>query len=234
MARKRSVFFGCAVMLAVLVGVAGNRLAEIDETVIRRAQTADKIVAVTIDDGPHREATPRMLEALREADIKATFFVLGQSAEEHPALIKRVIDEGHEIGMHGYSHRNMARLSRRECDAQWDRAEEALAAYGIKPTLFRPPGGAYGQAMTEGARSRGYRIILWDVDPRDWQVPSADEIVSRVMADVRPGSVILLHDGQYPIHSADAVKKLVKRLREDGYSFVTVSELLGISAGGAE
>lgn len=231
MARKKSIFFGCIVMIAVLIGAAGNRLAGIDETVVRRAQTAEKVVAVTIDDGPHREATPRMLDALREADIKATFFVLGRSAEEHPDLVKRTIEEGHEIAMHGYGHRSMVRLSRLECETEWDRAEAALTPFGIEPTLFRPPGGAYGQVLTEGAKARGYRLILWDVDPRDWQVPSADEIVRRVMEGVRPGSIILLHDGQYPIHSADAVKKLVRRLRADGYSFVTVSELLGISAG---
>ena len=110
----------------------------------------------------------------------------------------------------------------------------ATQEFGVQTDLFRPPGGAYGEVLVEGAKERGYHIILWDVDPRDWQVPSDDTIAERIMAEVRPGSIILLHDGQYPIHSADALRKVADRLKADGYSFVTVSEMMGMSAGGAE
>ncbi len=228
------LFFGCAVVMAVLIGIGANRFAALDEIVIKRAATAEKVVAVTIDDGPHEKATPRMLEALRETGIKATFFILGKSAEEYPELVRQVIAEGHEVATHGYSHRNMARMSRAQCEEEWEKAERVLAELGADAKLFRPPGGAYGQSLVEGAKQRGFHIILWDVDPRDWQVPSADTITERIMTDVRPGSIILLHDGQYPLHSADALRKVVERMKADGYSFVTVSELIGISSGRTE
>lgn len=230
----RTIFFSCAVVMAVLVGIGANRFVALDEIVVKRAATEDKIVAITVDDGPHHKATPRMLEALRETGIKATFFILGKSAEEYPELVRQVIAEGHEIATHGYSHRNMARMSRAECEEEWEQTERVLTELGAQVSLFRPPGGAYGQTLVEGAKQRGYHIILWDVDPRDWQVPSADTITERIMKEVRPGSIILLHDGQYPIHSADALRKVVERLKADGYSFVTVSELMGISSGRTE
>lgn len=231
MATARTIFFGCAVVLVVLFGIGANRFVALDEIVVKRAATAEKVVAVTVDDGPHDKATPRMLEALRDMGIKATFFILGKSAEEYPELVRRAIAEGHEVATHGYSHRNMARMSRTQCEEEWEKAERVLTELGAKVNLFRPPGGAYGQSLVEGAKDRGYHIVLWDVDPRDWQVPSADTITERIMADVRPGSIILLHDGQYPIHSADALRKVAERLKADGYSFVTVSELMGISSG---
>lgn len=234
MRSARTMFFGSLVVMAVLFGIGANRYAALDEVVVSRAATQEKIVAVTIDDGPHDKATPRMLEALRDTGIKATFFILGKSAEEYPDLVRQVIADGHEIATHGYSHRNMARMSRAECEEEWEKAEHVLAEFGVQTDLFRPPGGAYGEVLVEGAKERGYHIILWDVDPRDWQVPSDDTIVERIMAEVRPGSIILLHDGQYPIHSADALRKVADRLKADGYSFVTVSEMMGMSAGGAE
>lgn len=234
MISMRNAFFGCMVVMAVLVGAAGNRWADVDESVVHRAQTTEKIAAITIDDGPHEVATPRMLDALRAENVKATFFVLGKSAEQYPELVKKVLAEGHEVATHGYSHRNMARLSRQECEAEWEKTEQILTPLGAKVTLFRPPGGSYGQVLTDGAKARGYHMILWDVDPRDWQAPPADVVAERITQAVRPGSIILLHDGQYPIHSADALRKVVRQLKEEGYSFVTVGELLGRSAGGQE
>ena len=233
MRSARTIFFGSLVMMAVLFGIGANRCASLDEVVISRAETTEKVVAVTIDDGPHDKATPHMLDALRETGIKATFFILGKSAEEYPDLVRQTIADGHEIATHGYSHRNMARMSRAECEEEWEKAERILAELGAQARLFRPPGGAYGEALVKGAKERGYHFILWDVDTRDWQVPSADTIAERILADVRAGSIILLHDGQYPIHSADALRKVASRLKAEGYSFVTVSEMLGIS-GGAE
>ena len=225
----RTIFFGSLVVMAVMIGIGANHFVALDEVVITRAATQVKIVAVTIDDGPHDKATPRMLEALRDTGIKATFFILGKSAEEYPDLVRQAIADGHEIATHGYSHRNMARMSRAECEEEWEKTDRILTELGAEVKLFRPPGGAYGEVLIEGAKQRGYHVILWDVDTRDWQVPSADTIAERIVNGVRPGSIILLHDGQYPIHSADALRKVAERLKADGYSFVTVSEMLGIS-----
>jgi peptidoglycan/xylan/chitin deacetylase (PgdA/CDA1 family) len=150
MRSARTIFFGSLVMMAVLLGIGANRYASIDEVVVSRAETTEKVVAVTIDDGPHDKATPHMLDALRETGIKATFFILGKSAEEYPDLVRQTIADGHEIATHGYSHRNMARMSQAECEEEWEKAERILAELGAQAKLFRPPGGAYGEALVKG------------------------------------------------------------------------------------
>lgn len=220
--------FGCAFVLLLAVGAGANRWVDLQESVVRHGITEDKIVAITVDDGPYPQATERILDVLRDEGIKATFFVLGRSAESYPDLVERTAKEGHEIATHGYSHRNMARMSAEECRQEWERAEKTLSARGIaKPTLFRPPSGAYGDTLVRTASACGYRVILWDVDPRDWEGASTDTIVKRITEQVKAGSIILLHDGQYPIHSAEALRIVIPRLKKEGYSFVTVSQMLG-------
>lgn len=225
--RGRRWLWGGMWLVLVAVGLGANHWAEVDDSVIRSGRTSQKFVALTVDDGPYPQATERILDVLREKEVRATFFVLGKSAEEYPALVERTAQEGHEIATHGYSHRNMARLSAEECRREWERTEKVLSARGIaKPTLFRPPSGAYGDTLVRTARACGYRVILWDVDPRDWEGASTDTIVTRITEQVKPGSIILLHDGQYPIHNAKALRIVIDLLRAEGYSFVTVGELL--------
>ena len=196
-----------------------------------------KAVTLSYDDGAKADA--RLAQTLNRYGLKCTFNLLSSRVKTEEGLTKdfirtEILAKGHEIATHGYSHRNMARMSRAQCEEEWERTERVLTGLGAEAELFRPPSGAYGQTLVEGARERGYHIILWDVDPRDWQVPSADTIAERILKEVRPGSVILLHDGQYPVHSADALRKVADRLKADGYSFVTVGEMLGISSGRAE
>lgn len=225
--RGRRWLWGCMWLVLVAVGLGANHWAEVDDSVIRSGRTSQKLIAITVDDGPYPQATERILDVLREKEVRATFFVLGRSVETYPALVERTVQEGHEIATHGYSHRNMARLSAEECRQEWERTEKALSARGIaKPTLFRPPSGAYGDTLVRTARACGYRVILWDVDPRDWEGASTDTIVKRITEEVQAGSIILLHDGQYPIHNAEALRTVIDRLRAEGYSFVTVGELL--------
>lgn len=223
----RRLWFGWVFAVLLAVGSGTERWADVEDCVIRRGKTVEKVVAITVDDGPYPQATERMLDVLKEHDVKATFFILGKSAVCYPDMVRRTVAEGHEVASHGYSHANMAKLSRDECRAEWKRTEEVLALVGIdQVTLFRPPSGAYGQTLTTAAQERGYRVILWDVDPRDWEGASADMIAKRILGAVHSGSIILLHDGQYPIHSADALREVIPRLRSEGYSFVTVGELL--------
>lgn len=220
--------FGCVFVLLLAVGTGANRWVDLQESVMRHGMTEDKIVAITVDDGPYPQATERILDVLCGEGIKATFFVLGRSAESYPDLVKRTVQEGHEIATHGYSHRNMAQLSAGECEAEWNRTEAVLSPLGVeKIRLFRPPSGAYGEKLLRSATEKGYQVILWDVDPRDWEGASTDTIVKRITEQVKAGSIILLHDGQYPIHSAEALRIVIPRLKAEGYSFVTVSQMLG-------
>lgn len=227
---QERLFFGCVFVLLLAVGIGANRWADTEDGAVRHVYSPNKVIAVTVDDGPYPGATERILDVLREENVKATFFVLGKSARAYPELFRRTVAEGHEIASHGYSHGNMARSSRAECEREWTRTEAVLAELGVeKITLFRPPSGAYGQTLTTAAKERGYRVVLWDVDPRDWEGASSDVIAERILAKAESGSIILLHDGQYPIYSADALRRVIPHLKAEGYSFVTVGELLGQS-----
>jgi peptidoglycan/xylan/chitin deacetylase (PgdA/CDA1 family) len=185
-----------------------------------------KVVALTIDDGPHYKTTPQMLAVLREKKVKLTLFILGESAQRHPELLAQAVADGHEIATHAYSHNSLAKMSQVEVGEELDKAEKVIGMVAPKPTLFRPPGGAYNDKVLIEARKRGYRTILWSIDPADWRRPSVDHVVDTVMNHIQPGSIVLLHDGQYPLPTPQAIGIIIDRLREQGYSIVTVSELL--------
>ncbi|KYZ75348.1 polysaccharide deacetylase [Anaerosporomusa subterranea] len=212
-------------LLAVIVGVAEMHQSE-DTHTISQISTNQKVVALTIDDGPHYKITPEILTVLKEKQVKATFFVLGVNAQQSPAILAQEVADGHEIGMHTYSHPILTKLSPQKILDEFDKAEKALLPIAPKPTLFRPPGGIYNSRVLEIAQQRGYTTILWSIDPHDWSRPPSEKVVDRVLADITPGSIVLLHDGQYPLPTAQALRTIIDRLRKLGYEFVTISELL--------
>lgn len=218
--------------LGVVVVLGILAYSDLDDSVwcsvrpVSKVPTNDKVVAITIDDGPHPKTTPEILAVLREKDVKVTFFVLGVNAQKNPKLVAQELLEGHEIGSHAYSHTRLVKLSEDKIDEELNQTERAIMLIGPKPTLFRPPGGAYNSKVLSSIEHKGYTMILWSVDPDDWRRPSVDDLVERVMANVKPGSIILLHDGQYPLPTPKALAIIIDRLRNEGYSLVTVSELL--------
>lgn len=197
-----------------------------DDKVIRSVPTTHKVVALTIDDGPDARTTPELLTMLRGKQVKLTLFVLGSNVAAHPEILAQAVADGHEIGAHGYSHKFFNRLSPREYMNEMDQAEAVITAVAPKPTLFRPPGGGYNDGITKDLKKRGYTTILWSVDSRDWELPSVEKLVTTVLKNVQPGSIVLMHDGQYPIPTTAALSIIIDRLRADGYQIVTVSELL--------
>lgn len=224
--KRGSLYFagimGIIFSAAVLVqGVVLN-----DDKAIKKVPTTHKVAALTLDDGPHYKITPQILAVLREKNVKVTFFVLGEHAAAHPEIVAQEVADGHEVASHSYSHRFLSKLSKAEIGEEFDKAEKAITAVAPKPTLLRPPGGAYNDAIVAEAQERGYTTILWSVDPGDWRNPSVSSVVENVMNHVEPGSIVLLHDGQYPLPTAEALGIMIDKLREQGYSIVTVSELL--------
>jgi len=197
-----------------------------DQKVIKKVPTTHKVVALTIDDGPHYKTTPQMLAVLREKNVKLTLFILGENAERHPELLAQAVADGHEIANHAYSHNSLAKMSKAEVGEELDKAEKAITAVAPKPLLFRPPGGAYNDVVATEAQRRGYTTILWSIDPGDWRRPSVEHVVDTVMNNVSPGSIVLLHEGQYPLPTPEAIGIIIDRLKEQGYEIVTVSELL--------
>lgn len=202
-------------------------------TVCSRAAAPEKQVALTFDDGPDGRYTPEVLAVLREYDVPATFFLLGQNAARHPELVRRLAQEGHQLGNHTYHHMDLLKASRAEVDAEMDRTSELIRqAAGVSPTVFRPPHGFRDAAVVRAAAKRGMRVVDWSVMSWDWEPVSADSIVARTLEQVRPGAIILLHDGEGLNDKADrtqtvaALRRIIPALREQGYRFVTVEELL--------
>ena len=195
----------------------------------RRAATEEKRIALTFDDGPNEKKTREILGVLAEYDVKATFFVIGENAEAHPDRIREIYDAGHEIGNHTWSHGNLTRLGRDRIREEVRKTEEVLMRIcGEKPAVFRPPGGCWSESSIAVVEEMGYTCVLWSVDTRDWTMPGADSVIRRVAGKTRGGDIVLFHDlGDEKLPTPDALRVLLPQLREEGYEFVTVSELLG-------
>lgn len=180
-----------------------------------------KFIALTFDDGPYRPTTLPLLGGLAERGVKATFFLIGNQLPGNEALVRRMDEEGHQIGIHTYDHVPLTGLNKKDFSAQVDRTRTALhAILGHNDFLLRPPFGA----VDAGIRARaGGPIILWSVDPEDWKDQNADAVVSAILREAKSGDIILLHD-IFP-SSVEAALRVVDELRRQGFFFVTVDGL---------
>lgn len=179
-------------------------------------------VALTFDDGPSGRFTRALLDGLEQRQVKATFLLCGYRLKDYPKEAKRILAEGHEIGLHGYSHDPMNAMSRRELEREL-KDNLALLPQGCKPVFLRPPGGASNKTVRDTARDLGLGILNWSVDPRDWATRDAGAITAMVIDNVRDGDVILLHD--MTDSSVEAALSIIDRLKAQGFRFVTVQEL---------
>jgi peptidoglycan/xylan/chitin deacetylase (PgdA/CDA1 family) len=180
------------------------------------------VVALTFDDGPS-EYTPRFLDVLREKDVPATFFEIGQEMPGREEVMRQILAEGDEIGDHTMNHVEYPGYQ------QIAGAAARIRQYThFQPCLFRPPGGALNESVIATAGSLGMRTITWDVDPRDWSLPGTGAIYSNIVSHARNGSIILMHDGGGPRdETLAALPAVIDTLRARGFGFATVSELLG-------
>ena len=193
-----------------------------------RVPVSGKFLAITFDDGPHPQNTPRLLNMLKERNVKATFYVIGRSVDMHPGVVRRTVAEGHEIGNHSHTHRLMTRLSDDEVRQEMQRCADAIGkAAGVRPRTMRPPYGALNQNQRELVHSEfGYPTILWSVDPLDWRRPGPSVVAQRLISGASPGGILLAHD----LHSqtVDAMPATLDGLLRQGYKFVTVSQLIAM------
>jgi peptidoglycan/xylan/chitin deacetylase (PgdA/CDA1 family) len=188
-----------------------------------------KVVALTFDDGPNPDATPLILQTLREKGVRATFFVLGSHAERWPELVRRISSEGHQLGNHGYFHRKLQFKSPFYVSRDIRLGIRAIKRAGAPaPRLFRAPHGFRSPWTTPIASSYGERTVGWSLGVWDSDRPGADEIVRRTLEGVEPGSIILLHDGDGynpdgdRMQTAAALPIIIDRLKEQGYEFATL------------
>ncbi len=185
-----------------------------------------KYVALTFDDGPSSSNTAGTLDMLKKYGVRATFFVVGNRIKGNEALLRRMADEGHEIGNHSYDHKRFTNLTGAQIEDQLLRTNALVyAACGVKVTLARPPYGARNARMLEIFRELGLACVVWSIDPEDWNSTSAKGISDHVVKRAANGSVILLHDLRKT--SVGAAERIIQALLAKGYRFVTVSELFG-------
>jgi peptidoglycan-N-acetylglucosamine deacetylase len=180
-------------------------------------------VALTIDDGPDPEWTPKILALLQRLDVRATFCVIGRQAQAHPDLVAAVAGAGHLVANHTYTHRFLASATQERIRSEIGRATDAVTAAtgGKRPTLFRAPGGEWSHAVLAECAAAGLRPLGWSVDPRDWSRPGTTSIVRTLLGQTVPGSIILEHDGGgNRAQTLQALTVALPRLLDAGFRFV--------------
>jgi peptidoglycan/xylan/chitin deacetylase (PgdA/CDA1 family) len=193
-------------------------------------KTQRKVVALTFDDGPWRSSTPKILKILTAGNALATFFVIGEQAQRNPGILREEVRDHMEIGNHTYSHINLVQHSYTEDVLDLQKASQAiLDATGRPPVLLRTPYGTYNPMVLRAAKSLHLHVIMWSwtEDTRDWSDPGVGTIVTRVLAHIQPGDIVLFHDGGSDrSQTIAALPTILKDLSLRGYRFVTVSQLM--------
>lgn len=214
----------------IFIGQVINLPAQEETGMIYMGSTGKKRVALTFDDGPDKIYTMKILEILKEKNVKATFFVVGQQVQRYPELTKQIHDEGHTLANHTWDHAKLPYLT----DEQFINNIESTSleiekVIGIKPDLFRPPYGYIKDEQVQKLNDLGYRSVMWSIDTNDWSGNTSDDILRRVHRNVSPGGIMLLHNFEVPGHldgMIEALPQIINQLRAQGYEFVTVDLLL--------
>lgn len=185
-------------------------------------QKDEKKVAITFDDGPDAKTTALLLDGLKARKVRATFFVIGEKAEQNPELIRRMSEEGHLIGNHTYSHVQLNALSSNQACSQVKAANDVIEGItGQEVIYLRPP---YGEWSHKKDCPQNMIAVYWDVDPLDWKRTDTEQIAADILRQVKPGDIILLHDIYKT--SVQAAFLVIDELQRQGYEFVTVDELM--------
>lgn len=229
--KKRFLYRGMVLLLSLLclsgsVPISTRAQAPVYRSVKNEACR----IALTFDDGPHPYQTKQILDILERYQVSATFFMVGVNVENYPDAARAVIEAGHEVGNHTYSHRHFYRVSSLEIQKEIGKCEDTLEELcEYRPHLFRPPEGALNACVESCSENNDYSLILWSLDTRDWETKNAEKIVETVLSSVQPGDIILMHDyigvnSQTP----QALEILLPKLLQKGFEPVTVSQLLGL------
>lgn len=223
---KTLMRMGAAVCLAAVAALAigGHGTAEPAAAIVNEN---GPMIALTFDDGPYPKVTGHILDVLEKNGVCATFFVLGSRIEGHEDMLTRMDELGCEIGNHSFSHADLTRLSKADCQRELsDTDAEIRRVTGHEASVVRPPYGYYNKAVRSAA---GRPLILWTVDTNDWRGKAPGEIADYVIQQAKEGSVILMHDQQ--TQTADAMEMIIPTLIDEGFRFVTVSELIRLTGG---
>ena len=231
--RRRTRLFDRSVALLIALFFAAHCFllhAQAQAKIYRSVQTDTMKIALTFDDGPHPRLTKQILDILDRYNTRATFFMVGENILNYPDTAREVIQRGHEVGNHSYSHHCIPSLGREGIEEEIERCEDVLEELcEYRAHLFRPPQGAVNDYV-EGCTERGdYTLVLWSLDTRDWECKNSEQILNQVLSKVQPGDIILMHDyigvrSQTP----KALEIMLPKLLERGFEPTTVSDLLGL------
>ncbi len=198
---------------------------------VTQGNTSSKVVALTFDDGADGTNISKILNTLQTENVKATFFLTGTGLKHHPAEIKKITDRGHQIGNHSFTHPYFTSLTASQMKSELDKTEalaKSVTGKSTKP-IFRAPYGASNNAVLSGVGAAGYtHTIQWNIDTVDWKGVSKTQIVNKVVNNITPGSIVLMHTGAGASGTPAALPEIIKQLKAKGYKFVTVSEMLNL------
>ncbi len=239
--KLKKITLSLIITLAIIGVTLGVFTAFFDQAVFVRKGTVYrtaprlKTVALTFDDGPSPEWTPKILDELKKAGVKATFFMIGEHVEKYPEIAKRVAEEGHEIGNHTYDHHVLIYYTMGELEKEIRDAEKVIRNVTGKTTVyFRPPKAWLTPEEKKKIKAMGYKTVLWSLNSKDWVTFNAKYILRYLIRRIKPGDIILFHDsggvfrteGGNRSETVKTILPLVDTMKDKGYTFVTISELL--------
>jgi peptidoglycan-N-acetylglucosamine deacetylase len=221
--------FILAAVLAVCACIQGARAIQAASTKrslpIYNVQTDEKKIAISFDAAWGNEQTQTLIDILKQYNVHATFFVVGAWVDKYPDSVKALAEAGHEVCNHSNTHPHMPKLTQQEMTAQITECNKKIMAItGKSPLLFRPPYGDYNNAVIDTVNSLKMYPIQWDVDSLDWKDPTPQQIIDRVTKKVKPGSIVLFHNGAK--NTPAALPTILKTLQSEGYTIVPVSQLI--------
>ena len=188
-------------------------------------ERSDNAVSVTFDCAWGADDIDSILSTLKKHDCKATFFVLGTWAEKYPGAMKKIVNEGHEIGNHSYNHTHYTTMTHDEMIADTKKCNDAIKKVcETSPTLFRAPSGDYSNSVIEACHTSGMTYIQWSVDSLDWRGLNCEQMLERIIPKTKSGDILLFHNDT--VHTAESLDKILTELKNKGFSFLKVSDLV--------
>ncbi|WP_270812560.1 LysM peptidoglycan-binding domain-containing protein [Exiguobacterium sp. CinTr1] len=228
---KRKVIRGAMALFILLAMVITQSISvsAAASKFVTSVNTTSKVVALTFDDGADGANTNKILDILAKNNVKATFFLTGSGANNHPQYIKNIAAKGHQLGNHSYTHPDFTKLTATQMKSELDRTEALIKSLTGKTTkpIFRAPFGAMNSTVLSGVGASGYGYtIQWNIDTVDWKGLTASQINTKVQTNIKPGSIVLMHTGAGAPGTPLALPTMISQLKAKGYKFVTISQLL--------
>jgi polysaccharide deacetylase family sporulation protein PdaB len=200
-------------------------------TVFINGYTDEKTVSLTFDDGPDGSITPKVLDVLKASNVKASFFFIGKTVKTYPSVVKRAYDEGNLVLSHSFTHPELSKVSEESVRNELSLTENAIySVIGKKPSIIRPPYGDVSQKTINILDKESYKTIIWSIDTLDWCQKDKNNIAKNVVDNVRPGDIILMHCNEDKKATLEALPMIIQGLKEKGYNFLTLSEMLHVEA----